>query len=1826
MKQLYPKTGLEIAIIGLSGRFPNAINITQFWENLAEGKSGIQFFDKQALIDAGVAESKVRDKNFVGAKGILSGVHEFDAEFFGYSAREAAMMDPQLRCFHQLCWHTLEHAGYAPNATDAVVGLYAGAGNNPFWNNRFINKISKSFAENYEVSTLNGREFFCTRVAYKLNLKGPAVTVQTACSTSLVAIHSAITGLLSGECDMALAGAVAIHSSDLNARPELGGYVYQDGMILSPDGYCRPFDEGANGTVPGDGMGMVLLKRLEDAEENGDTIYAVIKGSAINNDGNRKAGFTAPSVEGQSQVISNALHVAEVDIDTISYIEAHGTATPLGDPIEIEALRQVYAERNGPKCRIGSVKSNIGHLDAAAGMAGLIKTVLSMQNQQLPASLNYKVANAKIPFASSPFVVSQHLDEWSDNVYPLRAGISSFGIGGTNAHLIVEQYPHAEQPTPVESERQYQLLLWSAKNKQSSDVWRQEFAASLEQNSDIALADAAYTLAVGRSHFEYRSMLVVDKNKTAIETLCDLESADVYSAKVSSTPKSAIFLFSGQGSQYQAMTRALYMEIPLYRQHIEACFAFVPVSLKQELLSYLTSFSVEGGDINNTRVAQPLLFITEYALACTLMAWGIQPKAMIGHSIGEYVAACLSGVFSLSDALSIVVKRGELMSRAESGAMLSVALSAGELTPYLNEAISIAAKNSTNSTVLSGPKEVISNLDAVLKENGIRTSLLKVSHAYHSAMMEPLIPEFKRTLEAVTFNAPQIPYYSNVSGEIAEFDDIRQSEYWCRHLCGCVQFSSALQHCLQDENAVLIEVGPGHSLSTFVRGHQAYKAHSVVHLVRQPLQDIHDTQQFLSAIGRLHIVGLTVNWIAFFKDQNCKRIALPGYVFQKTEFLPEPVTSNFLQEDELQSNEVSIYQPHWTRSNLLRPSDDLSVRNYLILATEDKLVLELIEQLEQHGHKVVQVRLGQQFERNNGIYHVDPSRSHDIGLLIDELIRLQIEIDEVVHTWALPKSHVAYSNEQSEQYFHVLVHLAKALAGKLPEREITFRFITSQVCNVSGSEHLAPGKSLLMGPVRVLPQEYPMFKTQLIDLAPALDTPASVVLKELLWDKEQQFVAYRGRHRWVRHFEQRMTLGERIGQEDAELQIKPNGTYIITGGLGGIGLTLAKYLAGKAPLNIVLTTRRNVHSPINNADWKLSFSGHHDAKCIFIIDSLIAQGCQVDVATVDVSDVNAMQKLKMRTIEQFGAISGLIHCAGLPGGGATVNKERQTIEAVMAPKVAGVNSIAAVFSDEPLDFVVLCSSITAILGGFGQLDYCSANAYLDAYAQSLSFNEKTRVISVNWDTWSEVGMAVASKFPQTAATHLLGEKVQDDVTGLSYLQRVKVDEHWGLNEHWILGQPTLPGTCYINMIAQAVYQNNEWTAIRFNEITFMSPLIVSTGEIKAVTSRLERADESYHFSIQSEDHLHVKGKVGLLDLAAVAPSTIDINALVAEHDERIIDDPEKIAHLGRITSKVAGQTNNQLVEFGARWKNIEWIRLGKTSGVARMSLPAQFADEVVHYRLHPALLDVATAYLRPFFKEGIYLPFSYEQITVYKSLPSKFYSHSKLLTTQSAKEKGVVSFDICFYDDEGKLLVDIKQFTLREVDEQSVKNSINAGRTTASEKQSSHALVSSGLKNDEALWAFEQLLGLGESSLAVGYTDIDQRLKLYDNYIHTQPKKSLVKSDRPELGNAYVSPKTPTEKKLAQLWQDLLALSEVGIHDDFFELGGDSLLLVQFHKTLSNEFESSISASDLYELTTISKIAKVIDSQDSEERDTRLDSAKARAQQQKNARDRRRRG
>jgi acyl transferase domain-containing protein/acyl carrier protein len=1341
----------EIAIIGMSGRFPGAENLAEFWNNLRDGVESIVQFSAKELAESGTDPSVLQHPNFVPAGSVIENIDLFDAAFFGFSPREAESLDPQHRIFLECAWHALEDAGYDPETYPGLIGVYAGCAMSSYLNYLQSNPAFMALLGYLQVYIGNDKDYLTTHVSYKLNLRGPSFGVQTACSTSLLAVAVACDGLLNRQCDIALAGGVCIRV------PQKTGYYFEPGGIYSPDGHCRVFDERAQGVVFGNGVGVVILRRLSDAVADGDPIDAVVKGWAINNDGSAKLSYTAPGLKGQVDVIARAQEKAGVKAGTITYVETHGTGTSVGDPIEVAALTQAFRASTRKKnfCAIGSVKSNLGHLDPAAGVASLIKTVLALHHKQIPASLNCDRLNPNIDFVSSPFYVNERLAEWKQGRGRRRAGVSAFGIGGTNVHLVLEEAPTIE---PAESCMPHQLLLLSARTRAALETSISNLIDHLQQNRNVNSADLAYTYHTGRRHLNHRCALVYQEVADLLKALKANDPRRLLTTTQAPRPRSVVFMFPGQGSQYVNMALDLYHTEATFRSNLDLCADLLKPGLGLDLRNVLyppaecVEESTHG--LTQTRITQPALFAVEYSLAKLWMEWGLQPEAMIGHSVGEYVAACLAGVFSLADALALVVERGRMMQELPGGSMLALSLPEADVQSFLDECLDVAAINEARGCVVSGPNPAINQLQSNLSDRGIHCQLLHTSHAFHSRMMDPILDPFRERVAQVALNAPQIPCVSNLTGDWLSASEATDPEYWARHLRKPVRFADGLRLLFEAQGRILLEVGPAQTLSTFARQHPNKTIdHVTFSSIRHP-QDLRpDTEFLLSTLGQLWLAGAEIDWRGLHIHERRRRIHLPAYPFERQRYWAElPGTSDSSIDDIKREPDIAdwFYVPSWEYAIAPDSSSRLSTAKeacWLIFEDECGVGQEVVGRLRREETDVVTIRRAEEYTRfGPDTFGINPREPRQYLTVISELAKSGRLPTKVLHLWTVlppdgPMDELQLFDHLQELGFYSLLYTAQAFIKLAITTPLEIGVVCNNMYLVTGEEQICPAKAPLLGACKAIPQEYPNISCRTIDIVIQGDDPlswqrsAEELVAELSEDSAYPVVAYRGGQRWVQSFEP-----VRLEATNEEIPLlRRSGVYLITGGLGNIGLTLAEYLAASIQAKLVLLARSNFPA---KTEWDRWLESHdkNDATSVKIrrVRDLEHIGSEVLIVTADVANEDQMKNAIAQANKECGSLHAVIHGAGnLSSNGffGIDQANRELCERQFNAKVRGLIVLEKSLRNTNLDFVVLLSSVSSVLAGLGYVAYAAANIFMDSFASRQNQTTGVPWISINWDTW-----------------------------------------------------------------------------------------------------------------------------------------------------------------------------------------------------------------------------------------------------------------------------------------------------------------------------------------------------------------------------------------------------------------------------------------------------------------------------------------------------------
>lgn len=1323
----------RIAVVGIAGRFPGAASVEELWRRLLDGAELIQRFSPEESRAAGATKAQLDDPAFVPAAAPLAESLAFDAEFFEFSSWEAGLTDPQQRLFLEAAWEALESAGQTPERFGGAIGVYGGCSTNTYWDT--YADADGGGIDPFQSVIANDKDFLTTRVAYKLGLTGPAVTVQTACSTSLVAVHLGCEALLSGQCDLVLAGGASV------LFPAEAGYIHQDGGISSEDGHCRPFDAAASGTVRGSGVGVVALRRLRDALEDGDPIRGVICGSAINNDGSDKVGFTAPSVQGQAEVIRSALEVSGVSADAIGMVEAHGTATKLGDPIEFAALTQVYREQTDRVgyCAIGSVKSNLGHLDAASGITGLIKALLAVERGAIPATLHFGSPNPELQLEQSPFFVNAELRPWDSADGPRRAAVSSFGIGGTNAHVVLEQAPQRRLESGQPGFAAFPI---SARTGAGLAQTARDLAAHLSANPSLAPGEVANTLQHGRREFPLRAAFACREIE---ELVAQLErSADgLAGARKVDSLRPLVFMFPGQGAQRPGMAAALYGSEPEFRVVLDRCLEQLEPEVDANLRELLT---LTNGDqltdlMNETAVAQPALFAIEYALAQLWIGRGASCALMMGHSIGEYTAACVADVLSLEDACRLVAARGRLMQEAERGQMLAVLLPEQEVTARITgRPLSLAAVNGPQACVVSGRREAVDALRRELDVEGVRSTVLRTSHAFHSELVEPIMEGFAEVVASCRLAPPTLPWISNLTGRRISEAEATDPGYWVRHLRATVRFyDSGLRDLLEGPAPLLLELGPGKVLSTLVAA--AEPSATVIPVLDDPANG---ERSLAEAQARVWAAGGPRTWSP---AEGARKAMLPTYPFERREHVlaksasqPSPPES----PPRLPHVDSGLLRVSWHRE---APLDALaggpSSGRCMLFSDGSPLAAAVLAELATRSIEAVVVRAGERFATDgSGEYSIDPAAPEHYRQLAEALAGTR-PCDYVVHLWSLETAAGSGPTDRQALGFESLLSVARELLDGAVAAAASVVTASANAREVVGGDLTEPSGATLLGACRALPSEYDGLVCRHVDLErQELETgPAALgraFVNELV-EGSSAALAYRGGYRWTEAIE---PWGRPLDPGPGSW-VRPGGAYVISGGLGGIGLAIAERLGDLGAGSLALLSRRRFPPP---SEWPaIAASELAEAALAARLLVLREKGVEVHCVTADVADEKQLPAAVAEIHRLMPRPAGLFHAAGIPPQGLASFIELRDMREAMAPKLRGAELITSAFAGSELDFVVLCSSLSAIKPGPGGVDYCAANSFLDAFAISTA-SSGTRILSVGWGRW-RVGMAAGVSLP-----------------------------------------------------------------------------------------------------------------------------------------------------------------------------------------------------------------------------------------------------------------------------------------------------------------------------------------------------------------------------------------------------------------------------------------------------------------------------------------------
>ena len=1853
----------DIAIVGIACRFPGANSPEEYWTNLRDGVESISFYSEEALLAEGLSKSQLGNPNYVRAGAPLDKMEYFDPDFFGFSPKEAAILDPQHRHFYECAWEAFENSGHIPSRFDGAIGVFAGCGMGAYFAHNLLSnpELVESVGPFLLRHTGNDKDFLSTRVSYSFNLKGPSVNVQTACSTSLVATHLACQSLLSGETDMTLAGGSTIE------LPHRQGYLYKEGEILSPDGHCRSFDHRSKGTIFGSGTGVVVLRRIEDALNDRDNIYAVIKGSAINNDGNSKVGYLAPSVDGQAAAITEALAISGVEADEIDYVECHGTGTPVGDPIEISALTQAFresTERNG-FCRVGSVKSNIGHLDTAAGIASLIKTALLLKNKQVPPSLNYEAPNPTIDFTNSPFFVNAKLSPLQNKDKKHVAGVNSLGVGGTNAFAVLKE---VEQPAAdVSDNRESQLITLSAKSRSSLDEYSKKLAGFLKNQEGPLLEDVAFSLLQGREKFEHRKVLGCSSKSEAIKLLEGGDPQRVFTYTNDEEVADVAFMFPGGGAQYVNMARDLYDRESVFKARMDEGFEIL---LKQHDLDLKKIVFPDSAQVVQSElsleppsVQLPAIFLTEIALVDLWSSLGVTPTALVGHSMGENTAACVAGVMSFPDALGLVRLRGLLMDDVAPGGMLSVELNDSELKKHLFGDLGIASINSPLLAVATGSLDEITLLSENLDQLGIQNQRVKINIAAHSSMLDGILEPFKQYLNGISLQPPSIPIVSNLTGQWLQDKQAIDPNYWVDHLRNTVQFSKCVSTLLEKDTKVLLEVGPGNTLSSLAKHQENAKPQRIMASLRHPEMEVADDTFIITVLGKLWMCGFEIDASLLWKTKDRKRVPLPTYAFNHRKYWIDPGKpaaekgQQIAQLEKIESFTEWFYEPVWVQQGVL-PEQPLRKNTWLIFHDEIGYTTALQEHLVSTGHNVISVYEGDSFfQSSEKEYRLSPEQGAEgYNALVRNIISTGANVDRVLHAWLLTKEErfrpgSSFFHRNKENGFYSLFFLAKAfLAEQIEEQEMHWITLTNGMQQVEHELVLYPEKSTVIGPCKVIPREMPGVTCVTVDIDLGTD-PASgrsstssesamadqhkkLLSTELIAPPATATIAYRNGVRW----EQRLKGASDAVSESVNSHLTEGGIYLITGGLGGIGVSMASYLSKKYDAKIALISRTPLPDRANWGKW-LKTHGDEDAisRNIRKLQALESEGCEPLVLDADVTNVERMRSVVSEIHEKLGKINGIFHAAGAIRDSLISIKTQTEIEEVFSPKIYGTMVLAEVFKEHKLDFVLLYSSTSTLLAPIGQVDYVAANAFLNATVRSNTFSQSCRnVKAINWGVWNKVGMAAeaAQKMGLISAPDTSSVKPKETRNPLFDSRTAEVldekkthyvtiylspESNWLLDEHRTnAGEALLPGTSYVELMLAALKECGETEKFEIRDLLFLKAFYVKDSSTTQGRIKLVQTATGYHCEVQSlveskegERGWCLHAEANLLASSSEQPATIHVEET-----------------LNFFAIKPTGSSNPSLksdqeshLQFGPRWKVLKQVSIKAQQGLAELYLDDEFIDDLETIQVHPALLDLATGFAMALIdgysaqsgETNLWIPVSYQRLNIHKPLTQHFWSKASIYEGSSTAS-GFARFDVTLFAQNGDVLLEVTELTIKQMDkevsfaheplpsskelelEAEAKGTGEVKQLSPAERAFQHN-ITQGILPEEGTRAAEQVISASAANVTyVSSLSLDELILEQEQLAAAATSSSTdsAKFSRPELENEFVEPTNEIERTLVSIWEELLGVDQVGIHDNFFDLGGHSLVAVRLFAKVRQRYDIDYPISILFQAPTIAACAEML--------------------------------
>ncbi|TNH27982.1 SDR family NAD(P)-dependent oxidoreductase [Micromonospora orduensis] len=1777
-----------IAVIGMAGRFPGADDVEQLWHNLSAGRESVRFLSEDELLAAGVPRSTLDDPTYVRAVAEAAHLDMFDAALFGMSAREARTSDPQLRLFLETAHAAVENAGYDPDSVTDV-GVFGAAGTN-----RYVDlylrpdPAAATGITGLAVGTWNNLGSLATMVSYKLDFTGPAMSVQTACSSSLVAIHQAVSAIRNGECELALAGGVEVE------LPLTHGHRWAMDGPFSRDGHCRPFDAAASGTIFGSGVGVVVLKKLARALDDGDAVRAVVRATAVNNDGARKVGFTAPGVTGQTNVVLEAMMMAEADVRHVGLIEAHATGTMLGDPIEVAALLAAYRRLGHPgdgTVALSSVKANVGHLGHAAGVTSFIRAVLSLERERIAPTINVSAVNPKLELDGSPFHLPSEPTPWPRRPdQPRLAAVSSLGIGGTNAHAVLQEAPLRVAEPAVTRPR---LLVWSAATTAARDTYQERIRTHLADQGEQTFTATVSTLQHGRRAYPHRAALVAESAAEAVTGL----SPDAANAIIRGTGdrRELAFLFPGQGAQHAGMVQDLYQQEPHFAEALDETLHLFSAAGADVAQTWRTG---DDTRLASTAVAQPLLFAVEYALARLWRSWGVVPHRLLGHSVGELTAAAVAEVVSLSDAVTLVAARARAMERMPAGGMLAVAATADELADLLSARIGIAAVNGPRQTVLAGPHDALAELAAPLRERGLRSRPIRTAHAFHTEAMRAAADEFRAAFGDVTLRPPRIPIVSAATGATMTARQATDPTFWADQLVEPVLFGPALEHLLGQGPQLLIEVGPGQTLTSLSRSHRALAEGGHTAVASLPARRPNPGEDQIAVLRSLAAVwtdGHDVDWHAVGQGRQVIRTPLPAYPYQRERFWADPPAAAPISptpeappteraeaapptvdptEEQLTADtpvdQSPFSVPCWVQAPRRADRGHDAAPHALLLAEEDR-ARDLTVALQRAGIRVVPVPADRGSGSAERSFHLPVRRRSELADLLRDVAAAGRRPLMLVHAWGLSDEVADRADPAALQRPFRDLHEVARLVSRTPGVAEGTRIVvlTRQAVDISGAEGVRPEHALLPPLVRTIADEDRRLTVRLIDLGGRVTDDD--LAGELADQDGSPVVALRGDLRWV-PAERRLEV-----VAGAAPTIRRNGVYLITGGGGGLGIEVARGLARTGQQPILVLVGRTGSVPDD------------------VVDELGALGATVRAHGCDITDTAALGRLVDEVTQRWGPVNGVLHLAGRIGSGTIQFTGAADSEATFAPKMAGALSIETVFAGrQRLDFLVCFSSRAALEGQVGGADYAAANAYLDTFVRDTPL-AADRLLSIDWPAWHGVGMAAggmlrsAGRAPARRWQTVLSAE-NDPVT----------------DEHRLGTVPVVPGTRHLDLVVEAFRAeilDGAEEPVRLTDVVFQRMLELTSPRRVEVAFNPE--GESWAFSVSSappttssptDVQTHVRGRIAAWrpDPDATAPRRVDLPALRATLTEH-----RPLPPFG---------SDRQAFTLGPRWRTYHQVQADPAGDnqLLILALPEDYQDEARRHAVHPTLMDAATTSVRDLDRDDIHVPFMYRSAVVHGRLPGRILSHIR--RRPDAPANSIVA-DLDVLDEDGTVLVEVRGFTMRRaVDPAALVSPRGTDETAESVGIPPEvgvdllmALLTARTPRQVAVLRFRG--GRPEpSSSDAGTTQVRQVAPAPRPVSVPRPPVSANGRHEPSTMAAPavpVPPPMPTADptpapgtveladQVRELWTAATGVADLSDDQDFFALGGDSLIAVELMSQVRDRFGVDLSIGAIFDYSTL---------------------------------------